>query len=216
MITKVRSTFGTRLEPISGENSEEWNSSRPRWRQVHGTSVARVTIPSQECGEVDALWTTEPGIPMGVVTADCVPILLARNDGTAVAAIHAGWRGTYARIVTAFFRSLPQEHADPTLWTARIGPCIRPCCYEVGDDLIRTFLDEFPEFPRNQIEPASRRLDLVALNRGELERLGVRVVEVHADCTYCAGSTEDFRYFSYRRGDRNSRQFSVISIQKGL
>ena len=216
MITEVRYSFGTRLEPLSGWDPDVWSIIRPRWKQVHGVLVARVSSPGEECGEVDALWTTSPKVPIAVVTADCVPLLLERIDGSAVAAIHAGWRGTQSRIVESFFKTLPLEYSDPALWRARIGPCIRACCYEVGTDLIELFSAEFKEVPRKQFEPSPRRLDLAALNRFELQRLGVREVEDHSDCTYCAKSTGGFRYFSYRRGDRNSRQFSVISIQPRL
>jgi YfiH family protein len=216
MITEIRYSFGTQLEPIPGVDPEHWMKVRPRWKQVHGISVARVSNSSEECGEVDALWTTCADLPIAVVTADCVPLLLYREDGAAVAAIHAGWRGTHARIVRSFFNSLPLEYSDPTQWSARIGPCIRECCYEVGSDLIQSFVDEFTEISRNQIEPSQRHLNLVAVNRTELEQLGVRVVEEHPDCTFCTKSIEGFRYFSYRRGDRNSRQFSVISIQGRL
>jgi YfiH family protein len=216
MTTEIRHSFGTRENPRAGLDPALWEGLRPRWRQVHGIGVARVRGRGQECGEVDALWTTEPALPIAVVTADCVPVLLERRDRSAVAAIHAGWRGTQARILEAFFRALPLEFSDPRSWTARIGPCIRACCYEVSPGLIDDFAAVFTGLSRGRIEPASRKLDLAAVNRFELERLGVEEVTEHPDCTFCARSGEGHRYYSYRRGDRDSRQFSVIFIDSGV
>ncbi len=215
---RIRHAFGTQSEPKGHLHPEEWERLRPRWKQVHGIAVARVTAPEEECGEVDALWTSERSLPIAVVTADCVPILLERHDRSAVAAIHAGWRGTHAGIIEAFFQALPKEFADPALWSARIGPCIQACCYEVSEDLMDSFVGRFSGrffgLDRRQIEPAWRKLDLVAVNHAVLSGLGVNVREIHPDCTHCTKQGEGFRYFSYRRGDRNSRQFSVISIEQ--
>ncbi|NDG84360.1 MAG: laccase domain-containing protein [Proteobacteria bacterium] len=216
MTTEIRHSFGTRENPRAGLDAGLWERLRPRWRQVHGIAVARVSAPGQDCGEADALWTTEPGLPIAVVTADCVPVLLERKEQDAVAAIHAGWRGTRARIADAFFRSLPDGFSDPRSWRARIGPCIRACCYEVSPELVRDFTTAFPGLRPERIEPATCKLDLVAVNRFELERLGVEEVTEHPDCTFCARAGESPRYYSYRRGDRDSRQFSVISIHSGL
>ncbi len=209
----IRHAFGTKSAPKGHYDALEWERLRPRWRQVHGVAVARVSAPGEECGEADALWTTERSLPIAVVTADCVPVLLERHDRTAVAAIHAGWRGTHAGVIEAFFRALPKELSDPAQWTAKIGPCIRACCYEVSLELIESFAARFSGLSRDQLEPAPRKLDLVAVNRAVLVNLGVRVGEIHPDCTFCTKTTEGFRYFSYRRGDRNSRQFSLISIE---
>jgi YfiH family protein len=214
--TDIQVYFGNREHPLGGKDRDEWERLRPRWKQVHGTGLAKVVMPGQECGEVDALWTETPGQPIGVVTADCVPILLWRTDGSAVAALHAGWRGTYARIPEVFFSRVPSSLSRPNAWNAVLGPSIRACCYEVSSDLIQQFAGAFPALPMSLLEPSPRKLDLIAVNKSVLESLGVRSVEVHPDCTYCRQDNEKKPfsplYFSFRRGDRDSRQISIISL----
>ncbi len=215
--------FGTRLNPIGQRDRTEWERRRPRWKQVHGVAVARVLQEGQECGEVDALWTDRLDQPVGVVTADCVPILLWRKDLRAVGAIHAGWRGTFESAPERFFSALPGEYADPASWVAILGPSIRSCCYEVGRDLLDRFAGKFPAVPRELLEPSPGKLDLITVNKNMLEGLGVSEVRIHADCTFCTpGSGDTSRsgekwfdplYCSYRRGDRDSRQISIISLR---
>ncbi len=204
--------FGNRVTPIGGLPVHVWQMRRPRWKQVHGVAIAEVFKPGQDLNEVDGVWTRHADQPIAVVTADCVPILLERKDGTAVAALHAGWRGTGSKIVESFFHALPPALADPGHWSARIGPSIRACCYQVSSELIDQFGATFPSIPRNVIEPAPRMLDLVAVNQFELSRLGAGLIFVHPDCTFCAADGGNPIYFSYRRGDRNSRQYSMISL----
>ena len=73
--------FGSSAEPVPESLRADWERSRPTWKQIHGTSIAEVTEAGQSCGEVDGLWTRAPGLPIAVVSADCVRILLARRDG---------------------------------------------------------------------------------------------------------------------------------------
>ena len=204
--------FGSTRAPFGEIPEAAWHRLRPRWRQVHGISIGEVSHAGEELGEVDGLWTREIDQPIGVVTADCVPVLLERSDRKAVAAIHAGWRGTHARILSAFFRSLPPDLSDPREWIARLGPSIRACCYTVGEDLLGRFARDFPEMPRPKWEPKPGRLDLIAINSAELVRLGARIDFVHPDCTFCTMRDGAHLYSSYRRGDRESRQISMISL----
>jgi YfiH family protein len=159
---------------------------------------------------VDGLWTRLPGVPVGVVTADCVPILLEHVSGSARAALHAGWRGVFARIPEALFRSLPPGLANPADWRVALGPSIRACCYEVGADLIESFCREFPDLTQTRIEPATRRLDLIAVLNHQFESLGCPQPEVHPACTFCSEDSGEALFQSYRRGDRHSRQLSII------
>ncbi|NDF16282.1 polyphenol oxidoreductase, partial [bacterium] len=79
-------------------------------------------------------------------------------------------------------------------------------------ELIARFKERFPSVPEALIEPAARRLDLIAVNRSELDSLGVRVESVSPECTFCSEDECGHRYFSYRRGDRESRQYSIITL----
>ena len=204
---KVKFSFGTRDQP--GSELVKEVRAPLQWKQVHGVGVCEVVTEGQHCGDVDALWTRQRHLPIAINTADCVPILLYRKDLTAIAAIHAGWRGTVSRIVEHFFKSLPAELANASEWKARIGPCIHACCYEVSEDLILQFATEFSSLARKVIEPAPRKLDLVAVNAALLGALGVEVEWIAEDCTLCTQP----KYFSYRNGDRKSRQYSVIELQ---
>lgn len=105
---------------------EDWASVR----QVHGNHVVRADAPG-EAGEADALWTTEPGLPVAVFTADCFGVVLHAVDAVGVA--HCGWRGTIARVVEELSREMSHAGHDPV--RAALGPGIGPCCFEVGPDV---------------------------------------------------------------------------------
>src|ERR1051326_7947252 len=108
-------------------------------KQVHSGIVADIddTSSANEAIEADAAITILKGIMLAVQTADCVPILVSDVRGTAVAAIHAGWRGTAARIAeTTILRLREKFEIDPKDLTASIGPHIGVCCYEVGNDVV--------------------------------------------------------------------------------
>lgn len=207
--------FGTRDEPIPSPLLNLWNKAAPIWKQVHGTQFARIESPNQQCGQVDALYTFKPGIPIAVVTADCVPILLARKSGEAVAAVHAGWRGTRARILEALWRELSRLGEKPCDWVAAIGPAIGPCCYEVSPDLAEDFALEFGA----EAVPTIRHLDLPAINAAQLRKLGISEVEIIRSCTRCTlapaqrSNPPAYLHYSYRREGGGIRQWSTISIQ---
>jgi hypothetical protein len=89
-ISGITHGFGSKDEPIPAHLADVWQHARPSWKQVHGNAIADVTPQQLICGEVDGLITRTRGQPIGVITADCTPILLAKRDGSAVAALHAG------------------------------------------------------------------------------------------------------------------------------
>jgi YfiH family protein len=204
---KIRYGFGTRAEPLLREFQPSWDELAPKKEQVHGIACGVVTGPAQKLGEVDALYSKEPGIPVSVITADCVPVLMSRADGGAVAAIHAGWRGTKAGIVRAVWETLRGQGERPGDWVAAIGPAIGPCCYEVSEELALDFEREFGPLPRR------RHLDLSAINAEELRKLGLRGVDLLRACTRCS---KDPEFFSYRRDGSGYRQWSVIRMEGGL
>jgi copper oxidase (laccase) domain-containing protein len=98
--------FGTAEEPVAEPLMAIWEARRPSHKQVHRCDFAHVERLAQECGAVDALFTSKKGAPVGVMTADCVPVLMANKRGTCVAAIHAGWRGTRGHILTRLWDEL--------------------------------------------------------------------------------------------------------------
>ena len=204
--------FGNKQNPVPVLCAEQGRDVRAlRWKQVHGTKIVEVVNQDQDCGEADGFWTRQKSIVIGVITADCVPILLYRRDGRAVGAIHAGWRGVAQHIVRSFFESLPADYANPLDWCAVIGPSIRACCYEFGAKELVLIADQFRSLSLEKLNPSESKLDLLAPIKHELDELGVELATVNTVCTFCTedGTAEQI-YFSYRRGDRNSRQFSVI------
>jgi len=172
-------------------------------RQVHGDRVLWVegeTRPGEH--EADALITAASRL-VAVRTADCVPILLADPRTGRVAAVHAGWRGTIARVVERAVECLVRAGSRAGDLLAAIGPAIGPCCYEVSPELAARFEAAFGPGVRQ-----GRRLDLALANR--LSLLGTGVPEARIEtldvCTFC-----DARFHSFRReGERAGRQHSFV------
>jgi len=182
-----------------------------RPRQVHG---ARVASAQQCAGGVDADAVISTGRdPIGVVTADCVPVLAASADGGAVAAIHAGWRGLAAGVIGAAIDALRHAAPGQTL-RAVIGPHIGPCCYEIDTpvlDALRYF-DADLDAATTASRPGHRHLDLGALSRSALVRAGVSPSEVGAVAHACT-SCDARRFHSYRRdGPRAGRLVHWIRV----
>ncbi len=179
-----------------------------RVRQVHGTRVVRAGAAAEPTVEADAVVSVAPGVAACVSVADCVPVLLADPEGGAVAAVHAGWRGTIALAAAEGVRALAREGADTSRLVAVIGPSIGPCCYEVSPDLGEDFRRRFgAEVVRAGAPP---RLDLWRANLLALEGAGVRPehVEVLGRCTAC----ERDLFFSHRRdAGRTGRQVGFIA-----
>jgi YfiH family protein len=207
----VRFDFGNRKNPVGTWTDLAWENLKPRFKQVRKADIAEVKTRNQVCGEVDAFWTREINMPLGITTADCVPLLFYRDDGKAIGAVHAGWEGTLLRIVPQFFAALPDDLKNPRDWKVKLGPSIRACCYEFGEDLIARFQAEFPKLDPKIMLPSPRHLDLIAILKHELEALSVQIESIDPECTFCTLDTDGApRFFSFRRGDRMSRQYSII------
>jgi YfiH family protein len=184
--------FGTRGATAPG------GCRRPR--QVHGVAIARLDAGGEPAPvEADAILSDRPGVPVAVVTADCVPILLADASGAVVAAVHAGWRGLAAGVVAAAVRSLASGPGEAAV--AAIGPHIGPCCYEVDAPVIGPLRERFGEETNAALRPSRpghHRIDLGHLVEAELRRAGVgaeRIGRAAAACTACDAR----RFESYRR-----------------
>jgi len=177
-------------------------------KQIHSNLVFDAAAPGL-IGEGDALITNEPGVLVGVKTADCVPILLADFRNRVVAAVHAGWRGTAAEIVLRTLEAMRQNYkTNPEDIRAAIGPCIGACCYEVGPDVAGRFRHWLPD-----LQPGTRQmLDLISANQTQLRAAGVLAsnVDSGAPCTYCRPE----HLHSFRRdGERAGRMISAIGVR---
>lgn len=175
-----------------------------RPRQVHGCRVARVRGDAPDPRDADAIIGARSGAPVGVVTADCVPILLASADGTRVAAVHAGWRGLAAGVIEAGVEALRETGAREI--RAALGPCIGVCCYEVDEPVLAPLRERYA----GALEPAiwstragHARLDLALLARHALQSARVDAI---GDATLTCTSCDALRFHSYRReGPRSGR-----------
>ena len=205
-IPQIIHGFGTRAERFPIAMEKQWNENRAQWKQVHGTASCEVLKSSQDCGECDALWSTKADIPIAVTTADCVPILLARKDGGAVAAIHSGWRGTKARILVELWKNLRKRGEKEKDWVAAIGPSIGPCCYEVSEELATDFKKEFGA----KVVPTFRHIDLQLTNADMLRGLGISEVDVLGNCTRCTQVDGEYTFHSYRREGKGTGQWSAL------
>lgn len=204
--------FGAAAELVPSSLRAAW-PRRPVKHQVHGTHAAAIVEPEQQAGDADAFYTRKAGIPVSVITADCVPLLLARRDGGMVGAVHAGWRGLIDGIVEKLWEDWRAQGEDPAEWVAAIGPCISGPCYEVSPELAQQFLDHYRELPAGLVCPEPRHLDLGAITEARLRALGVGAVERLPYCTLSArGEDGEFLFRSYRRGDRQSQQHAGLMI----
>jgi YfiH family protein len=183
--------------------------------QVHGAAVAvvdgQISPDLFRVREADALLTTVAGLAIGIRVADCVPILVADPGTGAVLAVHAGWRGVVADVLSQAVRALLERTgARPEALLAAIGPHIGPAAFEVGDEVAHALAHAIPEQPRVVIPREPRpHADLGLGVRAQLLRLGLlaRHVESVGGCTYA----DAHRFFSFRRdGARAGRHLAAI------
>jgi YfiH family protein len=205
-------------------------------KQFHSDVIHLLSTPNQGPCRGDASLTNTPGLLLAVQTADCVPILLVDPKKRAVAAVHAGWRGTLRRILAKTVGRLKMDFgSQPADLLAAIGPSIGPCCYEVGTELATEFLSQFADAPSyfdefrtgdepnpvqwlnmmppgHQPPPKNVQLDLRKANHSQLLAVGLRPKNIHTIdlCTACHPDL----LFSYRKqGPSSGRLMSAIAIR---
>jgi hypothetical protein len=204
--------------------------------QFHSDAIAHFDAAPTEPSRADASVTKIPGLLLAVQTADCVPILLVDPKNRAVAAVHAGWRGTLARIVEkAIGRMQMQFASHPADLLVAIGPAIAGCCYEVGTEVAAAFSGQFANAsqffdelrtgdepnplqwlnmmpPGHQPPPKKVLLDLRKANRSQLEAAGVSAANIFL-IDLCTACRRDL-LFSYRKeGAETGRMMAVIGIR---
>jgi polyphenol oxidase len=172
--------------------------------QRHGSTVTRarprgIVTPGTVYDHCDGLWSDEPGRAMLLLTADCIPIALARSDDEAPALgiLHAGWRGLLAGLVATGVRALGARDL-----TAAIGPSIGPCCYEVGEEVAAPFREAFGDDVVRE-----GKLDLWTSAERALRAAGCARVDRFDVCTACDAT----RFFSHRRDHGKTGRQGVIA-----
>jgi len=165
--------------------------------QLHSSDVAHVTGPLPQKPKVDAMVTASPGVALGILTADCQPVLFADAQARVVGAAHAGWKGAQSGVLEATVEAMEALGSSRANITAVIGPCISQAAYEVGPEFMDGFLDEDPDNARFFAGGAGDRVqfDLPGYGLHRLRAAGIGHAEWTRHCTY--GDPD--RFFSYRR-----------------
>jgi hypothetical protein len=170
-----------------------------RVKQVHGDTVVRADAPfATPWPEADAMWTDRAGVLLGVVAADCVPILVA-DDAGRLGAAHAGWEGTSRRVAQRLVQAMRAAGADPARMVAALGPSIGPCCYAVGSERAATIRERLGADAERALvrRDGETVFDLWTANADQLRAEGIGAIEIAGACTKCGGAD----VFSLRGGD---------------
>lgn len=181
--------------------------------QVHGKEVLAIEgRPPDKPVEADAIVTAEPDVAIGMMTADCQPVLLYDPANNAIGAVHAGWKGAALGIVVETVMKMNEVYGtDPAGLIASVGPCIGPCCYKVGWNVLDEYMARHREadcFKENE----GLRMDISLANTLQLIGVGVRKENISDDAACTACNPELF--FSYRKdGGRTGRQLSFIMMK---
>ena len=187
--------------------------------QIHSAAVATVEAPwpRDAAPKVDGMVTARPGLALGILTADCVPVLLADGEARVVGAAHAGWRGALAGVIEATVQAMVALGARAERIRAGIGPCIAQRSYEVGPEFPALFLTQDP-VNEAFFAPARRAghhlFDLPGYVGARLAGTGIKRIT----CAYCDTCAEATRFFSYRRatlaGEKDyGRGLSIVALE---
>jgi polyphenol oxidase len=217
--------------PGSSDERERVLENRRRATEAispHGTLVTLYQVHSADAVAVDAPWasganpkadamvTNRNGIALGILTADCAPVLLADADARIIGAAHAGWNGALGGVIDSVVAAMERLGADRERICAAVGPCIGRAAYEVGPEFKPRFTTADPANERF-FEPSPRaghwQFDLSAYVAHRLRQSGIAVVEIIPACTYAA----EAEFFSYRRATHRNegdygRQLSAIML----
>lgn len=187
--------------------------------QVHSPTAVVVTgaVPHAERPQADALVTARPGLLLGVVTADCAPILLADREAGVIGAVHAGWRGAIAGVTDQAIAAMISLGAKVDHIAAAIGPCLAKASFEVGNDFAEQLIADDPANERffGEGPTGKPHFDLEAYLAARLAAAGLRRIEASGLDTYVL----DDRFYSYRRATHRieptyGRQLSLIGLAR--
>lgn len=194
----------------------QWLPSSPVWvSQVHGHNVLLAdevepgSNQTDEPPKADALVTTRPGQVLGILTADCMAVVMTNEAGTVLGMAHAGWRGLVGGVLEATLQGMRGCVGDLGEWRAWIGPCIGPKAFEVGDEVQQAFVGKNPMVAKHfkpGVAPHKWLCDMPAIAKDELVALGAASVQW---CGLCTVDDADRRFFSYRRDGVTGRMATV-------
>lgn len=167
--------------------------------QVHGVGVGAAVKEKtwSECDSCDALWSREPGVALGIKVADCLPVAIRDRGNNIAANIHSGWRGAAQNIVGKTLDVIGVSSAE-----AWLGPSIRVCCFEVGEEVAARFDSRFVD--RSYPKP---HVDLAAYTADALRNRGIDRIYDSQLCTRCEGSI----FHSFRRDGSGGRNLAILT-----
>ena len=182
-------------------------------KQVHGREVVTIDGSTKPVDGLkgDGIITDRSDLAIGILTADCLPLLVLEPEARVVAAIHAGWRGLVAGVIEEGIDTMEERFSiKRERVMVAIGPSIKGCCYTVGQDVAGILKDRFAKTPHVRMEGDGIHVELASLAVVALKGAGIREgnIEVVGPCTSC-----DKRLFSYRRDGRTGRQISLIRLR---
>lgn len=182
--------------------------------QVHGAHTVRAPRSKdwEECSACDALWSDEPGTALAIKVADCLPVSLIEPKHGVIVNVHAGWRGVVQRVVEEALRETTSAAAfQPSEAHAYLGPSIRVCCFEVGDEVVAELERAYGDIGRYvDRSRAKAHVDLAGLTARTLRELGIPASQIHDSemCTRCEGSI----FHSYRRDpELGGRNLAIVA-----
>lgn len=187
--------------------------------QIHSPEAVTVTAPWQPANapKADAMVTREPGIALGILAADCAPVLFADAEGGIIGAAHAGWKGALGGVVEATVAGMVTLGADRARIAAVVGPCIAQPSYEVGDEFRERFIAAEPAhdrfFAAGQ-RPGHCQFDLPGFVRSRLAAAGVGSIETLDRDTYGDETLFSYRRTTHRGESDYGRNISVIALPR--
>ena len=173
-------------------------------KQIHSATV-RAAKSSSDNLVCDSCYTTTKGLPLAVLSADCLPILISSNDGDKIGVIHAGWRGLASGIIQKFIKRFSRDPKDLVVW---IGPSINPENYIIREDVFNKLSKISTKFFSRTKDVGAWHLDLKYVAKIILKQEGVEKIFLENICTF---SNPD-QYYSYRRENQTGRVVSIICI----
>lgn len=179
----------------------------PIWlEQVHGTDVLKAETTFATPPQADAAVTTTVGLPLTVMTADCLPVLFCNKAGSVVATAHAGWRGLCAGVLEKTIAAMQVAPDEILAW---IGPAIGPTAFEVGDEVKAAFVAHDPQAEAAFVAHQDKWLaDLFMLARQCISAAGVSAIYGGNQCTF----SDAQQFYSYRRDGQTGRMAGLIWI----
>lgn len=185
--------------------------------QIHSPNAVIATEPWEQGLQADAMATDKPGLALGILTADCAPVLFADSNARIIGAAHAGWKGALTGVIDSVLEKMESLGADRRRISAAIGPCISQTNYEVGPEFIARFAEAAADNTRFFVpsdKPDHWRFDLEGYAVHRLREAGVANIEPLSVCTYARES----EFFSFRRATHRKekdygRQVSAIVLK---